>query len=103
MTPTLLTTQTAQTARKPAAAPSKCKLAAQIRVQGSPPIKCTVTNIRPMGAVLELESGAILPTTFLLLIPEDLFAIDCEIRHRNGNTIGVYFVSDRQGAVARYG
>ena len=79
-----------------------CDLAARIRVPGFPMIMCRVLDISPMGAMFELETLAIMPATFTLQIPNDLFSVECDLRHQNGQRCGVLFTSNRQEAMSRY-
>ncbi len=65
-------------------------------------LPCTVRDISPMGARLELACETILPLRFSLQIPDDLFQVDCELKYRNGRCVGVEFLSSRAEAMARY-
>lgn len=80
----------------------KVNLAASICIGGSGRLACRVVDISPMGAGIELLSPGILPATFRLVIPIDLFSVDCELRHQNGRIVGVEFTSHRPEAMARY-
>ena len=80
----------------------KVELAARVQVLGQPWLNCTVRDISPMGALLDFASPTMVPASFRLLIPVDLFDVECEVRHQNGRRVGVTFLSNRQGAVARY-
>ncbi len=53
--------------------------------------------------MVELERPAVLPSRFRLQIPQDLFEVECELRHQSGTIAGMLFISNRGGAVARYG
>ncbi|MBS0242848.1 MAG: hypothetical protein JSS20_11780 [Proteobacteria bacterium] len=66
-------------------------------------LDCTVREISPMGASVELAIEAFVPLQFRLLIADDLFEADCSLRHRRGTLVGVEFVSSRAEALARYG
>lgn len=77
-------------------------LAALVRVGDHPWIACRVMNISPMGARLEFEQPTILPRYFRLQIPADLFEVECDLRHQSGPSAGVQFISNRNGALARY-
>lgn len=72
-----------------------------IRVAGRPKIPCTVRNVSPKGALLELDPPSWLPFRFELQLEPDLDIIHCEIRHVLQHAIGVMFCSDVQtGAVS---
>ena len=78
-------------------------LPARINVAPQPWITCRVRNISQFGAMVELERPAVLPSRFRLQIPQDLFEVECELRHQSGTVAGMLFISNRGGAVARYG
>ena len=78
-------------------------LAAHIKLIGKPRIPCTVRNISPSGALIEFATDIELPATFRLDIDQDLFEVNCELRHGEGRRFGVEFTSNRQGALANYG
>lgn len=78
-------------------------LAARIRLAQNVYLPCTVRDISPMGAGLALDYDAFVPIQFKLQIPEDLFEVECALRHRHGDIIGVEFLSARAEAMARYG
>jgi hypothetical protein len=71
-----------------------------VRVVGRPRIPCTVRNISPKGALLELEPPDWLPFSFELLLEPDLNIVRCEIRHVLPHAIGVMFCSDTEKRVA---
>ena len=83
--------------RKPVA------LDARIRLGHGIFLACTVRDISPMGAGLELDFEALVPLQFRLQIPGDLFEAECLLKHRHGTAVGVEFVSARAEAMARYG
>lgn len=73
-----------------------------IKLEGGEARACTVANISPMGALLILKQRQELPTSFKLVIPDDLFQAECEVRHQDGRQAGVLFTSNRAEAMARY-
>ena len=78
-------------------------LKGRIRLEGGVYLACSVRDISPMGAGLELVYDAFVPLQFRLQIPDDLFEADCALKHRRGSSIGVEFLSARLEALARYG
>jgi hypothetical protein len=71
-----------------------------IRVIGRPKIPCTVRNISPKGALLELDPPSWLPFRFELQLEPELNIIQCEIRHVLPHAIGVLFCFDAQQGAA---
>lgn len=70
--------------------------------RSGPPIRCTVRNISPMGAMLEFVDELNVPPTFRIVIDSEIFAADCEVRHVKGRNVGVMFTSNRLEAMARF-
>lgn len=62
-----------------------------VRVQGRPSMRCVVKNISEGGALLDFGAEVWLPFNFQLNWEiggrEEL----CEIKHRNGQFVGVFF------------
>jgi hypothetical protein len=85
-----------------AAVRRETELEARIRIADLPWIACTVRNISPIGALLEFAAPTILPPLFRLQIPGDRFEAECSLRHQSGIMAGVFFISNRGGATARY-
>lgn len=56
--------------------------------------KCTVRDLSPGGAKLRLPSDMAWPNRFLLNIPSDGITGECEVRWRDGLTLGVEFVGE---------
>lgn len=79
------------------------ELSAWIRLEKQVCLACVVRDISPMGAGIELAYDAFVPLQFRLQIPDDLFEVECRLRRRNGQFIGVEFLSARAEAMARYG
>jgi len=78
-------------------------LEGRLRLRDGTYLPCTVRSISAMGAGIELASETFVPLTFRLQILTDLFDVECELRNRQGNFIGVEFTSSRAEAMARYG
>ena len=62
-----------------------------VRVQGRPPVRCTVKNISETGALLDFGSEVWLPYNFKLAWEVGSRSEECEIKHRNGQFVGVFF------------
>lgn len=54
-------------------------------------IDCTVRNLSPIGAGLEVAPHAAVPSSFTLLISADSLIRRCHVRWRNEQRIGVAF------------
>lgn len=67
---------------------------AWIKVAGRPPVSCIVHNTSEGGALLECEEKAWLPFSFRLVSEDKQIDRVCEIRHQNGNRVGVEFVAE---------
>lgn len=76
---------------------------AKVGFRDLPPIACTVKNVSAMGAMIEFVGDVVLPETFRIIIESKMFWADCEVRHQNGRTIGVMFISNRAEALAAFG
>ena len=68
-----------------------------VRIQGRPPVRCTIKNISEGGALLDFGSEVWLPYNFQLTWEVGNREEACEIKHRNGQFVGVFF--QRQVAV----
>lgn len=60
-------------------------------------LACIVRNISQGGALLEVEKPQHMPVHFRLIVAEDKFVADCEIRHRSDYAVGVFFKAVRIG------
>ncbi|MEM1318482.1 MAG: PilZ domain-containing protein [Pseudomonadota bacterium] len=63
--------------------------------------KCTVRDLSMGGAKLRLPNDITWPNKFRLHVPTDGITVDCEVRWRDGLTMGVEFVSEMQMAGAQ--
>ncbi len=72
-----------------------------VRVPGRPVVHCQVKNISPAGALLDLGAEVWLPYNFKLVWEANGRSEDCEVRHRNGQYIGVVFVREAAEAKPR--
>ena len=54
-------------------------------------IECTVRNMSPGGAALEVVSPLYIPDRFTLFIPSEQSKRTCHITWRNGKRMGVAF------------
>ena len=64
---------------------------AWIRIDGRPRLPCTVANISPQGAFLELKPPGWLPFRFVLQLEADGSTHWCELRHVLAAGVGVVF------------
>ena len=58
-------------------------------------ISCTIRNLSDGGARLKVQGLFRPPHEFDLLVPADDWEAGCEVVWRNGNELGVRFVTDR--------
>ena len=58
-----------------------------VRVQGRPPVRCTVKNISDTGALLDFGAEVWLPYNFRLAWEVGTRSEECEIKHRNGQFV----------------
>lgn len=56
------------------------------------PIACVVRNISRRGALLEFPDRPPTAESFRLVVEEPSIDARCEVRHRRGAAVGVYFV-----------
>lgn len=77
-------------------------LRAVARFKDGRSVSCRVTNVSPMGALIEFPDDQPQPQTFRLTVPDELFAADCERRHQTGSSVGVLFMTGRAEALARF-
>ena len=66
-------------------------------------IPCRVVDISAGGARIEVAAGVTIPERFKLLIPDDLFEAECEVRHADEVSAGLVFTSHQMEALAAYG
>jgi hypothetical protein len=55
-------------------------------------IDCTIRNMSPAGASLEVESQVGIPAEFVLLVKPERVKKNCQVIWRSANRIGVEFV-----------
>lgn len=77
-------------------------LGARIKIGCLPWMECRVRNISPMGALLDFGQSTVVPRRFRLQVPGDLFETECDLRHQSGGQVGVLFLTNRAGALAKY-
>lgn len=95
--------QRAPSADRRRATRKEVRLEARIRLEHGVYLPCIIRNISSMGVSAEMSYEAFVPLLFRLQIPDDLFEAECALRHRNGTTLGIEFLSNRAEALARYG
>ncbi|HEY7748407.1 MAG TPA: hypothetical protein VH933_07005 [Aestuariivirgaceae bacterium] len=79
------------------------RMAAKIIAPGQvSPAPCIVTEISPVGAKLNIDSGWILPRNFWLRIDGDRDVHYCTIKWRDGGTVGVDFPSGQHDSLWRH-
>ena len=59
-------------------------------------IPCVVRNISETGAMLKITGDYLLPERFILHVPMDGFAVDCQIVRRNGGDYAVNFIGEKR-------
>jgi len=95
--------QRAPSADRRGALRKEVRIEARIRLDHGVYVPCTIRNISSMGVSAEMTYDTFVPLLFRLQIPRDLFEAECALRHRQGTTIGIEFLSNRTEALARYG
>ena len=56
-------------------------------------VECVVRDLSEHGAKVIIENDTIVPNNFDLSIPVDGTRVECNVQWRDGNTLGVLFVS----------
>lgn len=64
--------------------------------EGSISTKCTVRDLSTGGAKVRLPNDIAWPNKFRLYVASDGITVDCEVRWRDGLTMGVEFVGEMQ-------
>jgi len=59
---------------------------------GGSVMSCTVRNISPEGAAIDVENPAFVPQTFRLVMADDSTVYECRIAWIQKNRIGLTFV-----------
>ncbi len=67
---------------------------AVIEIAGRPPVHCIVRNFSRGGALLEVPESIAIDDDLHLVIETHGIATYCDVRHRNGNHIGVRFLNE---------
>ena len=65
-----------------------------VYVSGRPPVHAIVRNYSRGGALLELTEAAPTAETLRLVIESQDIDAMCDVRHRNGTSLGVRFLSE---------
>ena len=66
-------------------------------------IPCRVVDKSADGANIEASAGVTIPELFKLLIPNDLFEAECEVRHADEVSAGLLLTSHQIEALAAHG
>lgn len=69
----------------------KTVIRAWILITGRRELPCLVRNLSPGGALLDLAVPSWMPFQFQLKFADDGSVVDCEMRHKGENGIGVLF------------
>lgn len=64
---------------------------AWIRVGRQQRLPCTIRDISLKGALLEFDGIAPYANRFRLIVDHKAFDIECDVRHRRSNALGVLF------------
>lgn len=59
---------------------------------GGGAIDCTIRNLSPSGAALQVESQTGIPDRFNLVVPADGLHLPCQVAWRKTSRLGVAFV-----------
>lgn len=70
---------------------------AYVRIPGRPVLHCTIKNYSPAGAFLDFGREVWLPYSFKLTFEADGREQECEVRHRQGQFVGVVFQKKDKG------
>jgi hypothetical protein len=60
-------------------------------------MSCTVRNISPEGAAIDVQNPAFVPPQFRLVLAKDSSVYECRIAWIQSNRIGVTFAATPQG------
>jgi hypothetical protein len=74
-----------------------------VRVAGRADLSVRVRDVSAMGALIEPKAGVQVSDAFRLIMADQMFSADCEVRHRTEGRIGVLFTSNRLEAMSRFG
>ena len=61
------------------------------RIPGRPPVRCQIKNISQDGALLDFGAAVWLPFTFRLVWEAHEREEVCDIKHQNGQFVGISF------------
>ena len=64
---------------------------------GGSVMSCTVRNISPEGAAIDVQNPAFVPHQFRLVLAKDSSVYECRIAWIQSNRIGVTFAATPQG------
>jgi hypothetical protein len=64
---------------------------------GGSVMSCTVRNISPEGAAIDVQNPAFVPPQFRLVLAKDSSVYECRIAWIQSNRIGVTFAATPQG------
>ena len=64
---------------------------------------CTIRNLSDRGALIEFDGPAPSVNTMRLIVDFEGFEVDCDVRHRSGTAIGLFFRPPKVMTVADRG
>lgn len=64
---------------------------------------CMIRNLSEQGALIEFDGAAPASNTMRLIVDFEDFEVDCDVRHRTGNAIGLYFRPPKRVAAPNSG
>ena len=67
---------------------------AWVVVSGRPREACIIRNMSAAGALLEFSSAPPEADSFRLVVDEGHFSAACDVRHRRGRFVGVFFAQN---------
>ena len=65
-----------------------------IEIKNQSSVDCTVKNLTPIGAKLEVGEGYWIPEHFTLNIPSEGIRNRCQVRWRKATGLGIVFVGE---------
>ncbi|MEM7744311.1 MAG: PilZ domain-containing protein [Pseudomonadota bacterium] len=70
---------------------SYIELEAFYDTDGGDPVRCVISNISPMGALVSFSDASSAPDQITLRVPEIEMVFRADVKWRDGNSIGVRF------------
>ncbi|MEM1299791.1 MAG: PilZ domain-containing protein [Pseudomonadota bacterium] len=73
------------------------ELPATLYAESSDPVECTLLDYSDLGARLKMPDKRHFPDMFKLYVPETDMTYVAEVRRRNGDEAGLFFISGEPG------